>query len=662
MKRTKKFVSLLLAMVMAFAMAVTAYADEPGTTPTAPTAPEGSITIKDNENVSVAGKTFNAYKILDVASYTEDVKDEEGKITTKGTVVYTVPEELKGFYSERYGIATTAGDFDYQVILKIKAETDLFAFAADVLDFVKGKVDAEGNEQNEPFKPVLDPCPTASATAGAEAEYVTITELPLGYYVVEDAGTAAPVSALILDTTKPDVTVEIKADKPGLDKKIDGNNDTDDSTTGDVSYNNAAVGDRVPYKLTTKVPDMSGYEKYYFVITDTLSKGLTFNDDVEITIGSNKLTRAYMKTEEDGSIGYYTTYRKDEVTGVESYEGKVSGDQLTFLYTVETDVNATTGETTVEIVFVDFIQYKYKNTGNGESVSGFEPGTQITVRYSATVNQDAVIGVEGNPNKAKLTYSNNPNQKVDGTPENPDKPDPKIPIGETPESETRTYVTDLKVLKVDQDGKKLTGAKFSISGEAKFVVIINEKIYEEDTEGTYYRLKDGTYTETVPVTDKSELNNSKLYDDVNTKYRKVAVIDQNTRKENIAAEGYVDSDGILHFAGLAAGTYTITEIKAPDGYNLLKAPINVTIGFEAPKDAETSTDCTWTYEWGYGENDNMVNADTVNTNQITVTNKAGNELPSTGGMGTKVFYVLGFILVAGAAVLLITKRRMSAEE
>ena len=85
----------------------------------------------------------------------------------------------------------------------------------------------------------------------------------------------------------------------------------------------------------------------------------------------------------------------------------------------------------------------------------------------------------------------------------------------------------------------------------------------------------------------------------------------------------------------------------------------MTIGFTAPAADATSTDCTWTYTWNSGaQNDGIVSG---NSNTVTVTNQTGTGLPSTGGMGTTIFYVVGSILVVGAAVLLITKKRMGAE-
>lgn len=577
MKNMKRIASVLLTLVMLAALAIPAMAA--GET--------GSITINDAANVSVAGKTFNAYKILDL------------KMVGTDGYVYTVPAAMKAFYLGRYTDLTgNEGDFDAKVVAKIGEESDLFAFATAALAAAKTAGITPG---------------TATAPDGAKS--VTINDLPLGYYVVEDTATTQPVSALILDTTNPNPSVTIKADKPSIDKKIDGDNDTDEKTKGDVKYNNAAVGDKVPYKVTSKVPDMTGYTKYYFVVNDTLSKGLTFNDDVVIEIGGTVLTEC----------------------------GHASEVAHVNCYTVTSTKNAD-GTTSVEIVLKNFIQYKD------------QAGAPITITYSATVNSDAVIGVEGNPNKVILTYSNNPNVKDDGDTENPDKPTTGSPIGETPESVTRTYVTDIEIIKVDPEDNRLTGAEFEITGEKTNIVLVTKDVYTVDENGTYWKLKDGSYTTDDPATEG--MDQSK-YESTTVKYTKGTTTTPVTTTETVKATGVVGDDGVLRFEGLSAGEYTITEIKAPAGYNLLKDPIQVTIGFTAPADSAASTDCTWTYTWNSGaQNDGIVSG---NSNTVTVTNQTGTELPSTGGMGTTIFYVVGSILVVGAAVLLITKKRMGAE-
>lgn len=699
MKHMKKFVSVLLALVMVLAMTVTAFAAE-DTEPTGSIKIQGSADEVENKGVTVAGKKFTAYKILDLKMVGDD------------GYVYTVPEALKDFYAERFAIPADAGDFDYRVTQKIRAmqenSDDLFAFAADALKAAKAANEAESGS-------IL----TQSVTGSEGNTFVTISDLPYGYYVVEDEGAAEPISALFLDTVDPDMIVTLKAHKPTVDKNIDGDNDTDDSTSGNVKNNNEAIGDKVPYKVTTKVPDMTGYTKYYFVLSDTLSKGLTFNDDVLITLDGTTLTRVYMKAETAEVEENGETHTKTTVTyySDEALQEKIDYPQNA--YTVTKTENAD-GTTAVEIVFLNFIQYKDQK------------GTDIVVTYSATLNKNAVIGTAGNENTVKLDYSNNPNKKVDGEPDNPDKP--SEPVGETPNSVTRTFVTGIELIKVDPAGNRLTGAEFTITGEKTNIVLVSEDVYTENVNGTYWKLKDGSYTTDDPATsgmDQSKyedtstkycktttteekavvyvedvngeywqlkngsytktaptIDTSAKYEDTNKKYSKhttdlyigdnengtywklkdgtytdVEPTEENKtdyasttikyRKvvEKIDARGTVGEDGVLRFEGLSAGTYTIKEIKAPEGYNLLKDPIDVTITWKAP--TESATTCTWTAAGGGATVENGIV-------KIKVENKTGSILPTTGGIGTTIFYVLGSILLVGAAIMLIVRRRMSA--
>lgn len=564
MKRVRSILALTLALVLVLAMSTAAFA-----------APETySITVKNtNSAISINGNTYNAYKILD-ATY-----DKEGHVS------YTVSTEFANF-------TYTVGGNNYQGEALI-AYLGTLTNDSDALDaFAKAALTYATTNSIQP-----------AGTATAANETATISVPAPGYYLVSGTATAPTdqtvTAACSLTTAKPNAEVNVKADAPSVDKKIvEGNSD--------VSANDASIGDSVNYKITSRVPNMKGYTKYFFVMEDTLSKGLTYNEDMVITIGAKTL---------------------------------VKDTDYTLTVTKNTD-----GTTSLEIVFKNFIQYK------GQTDAA------ITLTYSATLNQDAVLDpTTGNPNTVKLIYSNNPNQEGEGTPENPDKPVPGTPVSETPTVETKTYVTGLKLTKIDGSTKKaLTGAKFEIKGTGMKVVLINKTIYKASETGTYYMLKDGTYTETAPVTDKNAAGyNADLYDDVNKKYEKVTVVDKTTVPTEINATGYVDENGVLTFEGLGEGTYTITELVAPNGYNLLKDPITITITANA-----TLEGCTWTVK--NGETGLTAGADHLFA--FNVENNSGTELPSTGGTGTTIFYILGSLLVVVAGVVLVTRKRMNASE
>ena len=565
MKTVKRALALVLALTLLLAMSATVFAADDTYT----------ITIS-GDNV-VEGHTYEAYQI-----FKGDLAEKDGK-----TILSNI----------EWGSGVN-GD---ALLRALKADATFdngfngCTTAAQVADVLATYGSDAGKTQQFAKLAGANLNATVAGTSSwnESGKNYSISSLAPGYYLVKDKDDSAPSSdaytRYILQVVH-NVTVNAKTDVPTVDKNI---------KEGDTSVkaNDASIGDVINYEVKSAVPDMTGYTKYFFVMNDTLSKGLTYNDDMVIKVGNTTLT-------------------KD--TG----------------YTVTAVKNAN-GTTSIEIVFKNFVGYKD------------QVGADVIVTYSATLNQDASLDpVAGNPNKVQLTYSNNPNVDGKGDPQNPDKPGEGAPTGKTPESETKTYVTGIKLTKVDgaDHNKMLTGAKFKIEGNGVKVVLVNKEVYEETSDGTYYMLKTGTYTETAPIDETAS-----SYDSTTTKYKKVTAVTKDTVNTKVNATGYVDEKGVLTFEGLGEGTYTIKEIVAPNGYNLLKAPITVEIKANATFDK-----CEWTVT----ADDKPVTADN-NLYAFLIENKSGAELPSTGGIGTTVFYVLGGLLVVCAGVLLITKRRMN---
>ena len=224
-----------------------------------------------------------------------------------------------------------------------------------------------------------------------------------------------------------------------------------------------------------------------------------------------------------------------------------------------------------------------------------KPNDEIVVDYTAMVNEKAVIAGTGNPNETKLTY----------------KDDSK-----TEWSETVTYVWEISVYKYAEKNNEeiaLNGAQFvlykMVDGKETYVVVdANNKVTGWTTEG---------------VKPETGADANKTY----------------------ASVFETPANGKFVISGLDSGTYYLKEIKAPAGYNMLANPITVIISANYE---ETTKVGTATVKYG----DAIANPD------IKVLNQTGTELPSTGGIGTTVFYVLGSVLVLGAIVLLVTKRRM----
>lgn len=576
MKRFKKLVSVMMTMAMVLAMALPVMAAPANKT----------ITIKPSPTVPITENSqFTAYKILDAVD-----------VGTEGQIAYTVPEGMKSFYNTRYNLNGSEPDYAAQVAKKISEEPDMYVF---------------GNAA----KSAAVSANIAGKTGSKSGENYVISGLDVGYYVVVDSETGETASQVILDTTVDNVEVVVKADVPTIDKTIVGSAGSDDkdgdpTTSGNVSSNNEAVGDDVPYQLKTKVPAMSNFVHYRYVISDNLSKGLTYNNDIEIKIGT------------------YTLSGAD--------------------YTV-TSTNRADGGTNIRIVFTNFIKWRDAATSpTGDSCVGQD----IIITYSAKLNEDAVIGTAGNPNTAKLLYSNDRSEEAEGR---PDDFGPDDVQGETEDTTVRTYVTGLQLNKVNASGNELRGAQFTLSGNR--LNKVNEKgaRFEKDSSGDYWKLTDDTYTKQAP-NDKTQ----HLYASKDIKYKKVDVDNWVTTTDHITATVSVNDDGTLVFTGLAAGEYEIKEIKAPNGYNLLKETIYVTIECNNGKDS-----CTWTGTYKIGTSGTVTNlnfaSDTGIIDGLNVVNNTGTELPSTGGIGTTIFYIIGGILVVGAAILLVTKKRMSKE-
>lgn len=568
MKRIKKLASLVLAMIMVLAMSVPVMAAQMPNSSNPSN--KFTITIKNtSDSLSMEGNTYKAYKLFD-ATYSEN----------GDSYAYQMTEDFK--------------DFTYEVEGKSYSGKELI----DYLATLENNASALNAFSKAAGKYIVDNSITAAGTATGTAENtVTIPVADAGYYLVTATATAtdgnATVEALCaLTTTNPAAQVNLKADAPTIDKKIDAATDTDPNNGDDlVVANNASVGDKVPFVITSQVPVMTGYEKYFFVVTDTLSEGLTFNNDVKITIGGNPLENLADPEIANYEIIMYKDAKLSEVT-------TDAGEARAF-----------------EIVFKDFIQFK--DDPDTPLVTEGREGQEILITYTATLNEKAELGTVGNKNSVKLTYSTNPNTRGDGDPDNPDKPGPDDPKGETPEKDTYTYVTGIKLTKYD-DGEPrqiLTGAKFTISGDRNIFYIVNEEIFKEDESGTYYLLKfeddaEKKYTTTPPTEDTLHLYDAETVEGAK-KYSKIETVTKETKGTTpFSAEGYVDKNGVLTFKGLSEGTYTIKEVVAPDGYNILTEDITITITCTVPTDLNGSRECVWNVKETFNGTETELTADT----------------------------------------------------
>ena len=604
MKKTR-----VLSFIAAMSLAATSFglsafaADETAYTQSA-TDKAHSITItkKDNE-----AHTFEAYQIFSgVLTGTKEDKTDDKAVMTEikwGANVDTT--KIAGALA-----ALEDGNPIKAALADLKDPADATQFAA----FISANSGTSGFTEAiaDLFNGLLKGNPAGAVTIAKDAESKegAISELATGYYLVKDkagslAGKNGAYSDFVLQLVN-NVKVTAKADAPSIDKNIL------DGTTkkkGDT----ASIGDVINYQLDSAVPDMAGYNKYFFIVNDKMSKGLEFQSVSAITVGETTLTKD-------------TDYT-------------VTSEKLTADDPATEDIDEN-GMTAVKIVFKGFYD-KFKD----------HAGDAIAIKYSAILDDDCDRTVAGNPNVVDLTFSNDPNFKYEGTPgtpDNPDEPGPGEPTGKTPEAKTKVYTTAIRIKKVDETGKPLTGAKFTISGTALNKVITETSAFAADEAGTYYKLKNGSYTETAPTEDTAD-----KYDG-DTKY-KLTTTDSTAvtvSDKEAGLEVAVDSEGYIIFSGLGDGEYTIKESEAPKGYNIDASEYSVKITgaptFEAPNWKVNDADATPTAGNGW----------TVITQEVT--NKKGIILPATGGIGTVIFYVVGSMLIGGAAVLFVTKKKRNA--
>ncbi|WP_444150062.1 SpaH/EbpB family LPXTG-anchored major pilin [Bifidobacterium bifidum] len=256
--------------------------------------------------------------------------------------------------------------------------------------------------------------------------------------------------------------------------------------------------------------------------------------------------------------------------------------------TVNTDYTVTTptasNNNTLTVAMKDFKTKQQVNAGK-----------KITVTYTATLNKDAVVGGAGNVNSATIQYSNNPS--TNGT-------------GESEPSKVRVFTYGFTVDKYtgknyDDTATRLAGAEFTLAH------------------------KGGTAISFVKVADSATQN---------AVYR-VAKADEAGATTTITTP----ANGKVDFRGLENGEYTLTETKAPAGYNKLASAIGVKV--DGQNNGTDTTHATVTITYNNDNNGSNYNQ-TASNGVIPVQNKSGVILPGTGGMGTIAFTVIGVLVIA----------------
>lgn len=510
-------------------------------------------------------------------------------------------------------------------------------------------------------------------------------EIEPGYYLVMNEGNVPTVEGQTATKTRyilrvvEDVTAQPKRGTLVDDKYIRMNIPVPGAPEGTegVDYfkvNNAPIEGTVDYVIPVRLPEnYEDYKMYHLAFIDTLSKGLTLDvnsiklvavnpaetkmeGDVyrnpEVKNDVSAVMDAITEKDTNGNI----IFKDDKVNNIEVGEGK------TFAFSQTT----TDGGNEISIWNGDL-----KNATTG--VADLQNNQWIVLTYSATVNTNAVIGITGNPNFVKVVYSNDPNHTGSGS--STPTPGPENPTGVTPDKKVKTCVTEFAILKTNESGEILAGAEFSLTTKnGKKITLVEEDTFEANDNGEYWKLRDMVdgketnvrYTLTAPTTENIDTSKYELKAGSDNEYQKYkydpskrTFKEESTGQTSVRAT--VGSDGRIVFTGLGAGEYTLKEEVTPDGYNTF-GPLDFEIEF-TNSDNYDDENARFSIKEGTGVIDGkqVVTLGSNNTLQADIVNRRGSLLPSTGGIGTTIFYIIGGVLIVGAGILLVAKKRMSAK-
>lgn len=559
---------------------------------------EAAIILQGQEGQSLEGKKFQVYRILNA------LNSREGE-----SVQYSLNPEfeapLRTVVAARLGTEAEALT-EYQILDYIQSLNTEKTEGAQADQEEIGRYSEFRYFAEELRDEIL-----RQQIPGMEVTVENVTEenrwelrgLSFGYYLIDEVtevdGTSQAASLCMTDTANPEAVILIKSDIPtGVTKSIR----EDDGDIGWNAIGDYEIGQTIPYRFEAPVPDMYGYDTYYFAFHDSLDEALEFDrESVRVEISQGEKTYV-LKDEEDEYV---------------LLQGEEEGE--TFQIVID-DLKA--------VVDREFDQ----RDENGKNV--YDQTVAVTYQASLTDRAAEDTGRPGFENKVSLEFSNDPDSGGEEK------------TGRTPWDTVVCFTYQIDGRKLNEKGLQLQGALFSLYSDPE----CQEEVYvKKGAEGGYI------------VINRDYLGGSDHTGGSAPSY---------------AATITSDAEGAFRIYGLDSGVYYLKETRAPEGYRLLEDPVVLTItpSFQEDrteylegdgatdktlKTLEATADIRSFYDGEYTEEKGTVletDPDTGTVN-LTVINRTGSRLPSTGTPAVLLLTGGGAAMMGISLLAVIKKRR-----
>lgn len=587
-----------------------------------------SIKIQGNADQSMENKKFNVYKLFDAVNAD---RMESINYTWNPNFKHAL-QVVTAKYMTKDGHTIQANDVtEYQVIDYINSlnqhkvtgdvshkqeENGRYSTFRRYIEDVRKEIETEG---------ITGKGDTITVKTADNNNAVTISGLKFGYYIVdeistEDSGNTGAegndyfASALIMvDTANPNAEMQLKSDYPSIIKKIQ--EDDNKGTVGNEGWNDVAdyeIGQTVPYKYESTIPNLYGYDTYYYAMQDKMSDSLTFHNnksEISITITRKTGNKSKSYTLKDNEYAVITD--KASLHDGETFKLQIS------------DIKAIIDK-----------QLPGDSVDEDKRLDDYS-GLTVLTTYKATLNEKAAqnTGRPGYENKVRLEFSNNPDS------------DHKGDFGHTPWDTVVAFSFKLNGSKVNNmtpEAYKLKGAKFRLYSD------------EACTQEVFVKAGDKALGKNPYIV----INRDSLGGNDH--------LGGNSSAD--AVEMVSDENGDFNIYGLDTGVYYLKETTAPNGYRPLLDPITITVS--ATYDERDN------YVEGAGATDKVLKTLTATAHieefydgilkpidsnlttdleqgsaDLTVVNEVGAKLPVTGSSAMLLMLGAGLALCGGAVVV-----------